>query len=267
VKREAEIQIAHDRVALRHGRRTLAAAPLPAVIDELSRSLVRRPSCGVLPRDVRVWWERGDTTAVAVEIPPHARTVRWLKEGSRADYGPSAKYDEYFIAFPYVELLLIFRGGSLTGYQQLYYRPAPLGTDEELFLPNLYNVAQGYEQRCWVCLVNLRDLSNLSWSDKIAAVVSHTFTAAFNRSSEVHEGNSYWSAAKKVDRRIESLQTWQEATRKNPRFPLEVAWTPAGTTLTAELTSMFDRVAQPLRVATATDLAGVVTRAGREERT
>ena len=262
VMREPEIQIVGDRVTLRQGSQPLVAATLPDVLRELARSSERTPSCGILPRDVRLWCERGDATAVVVEVPPHARTVRWLVDGSRAAYGRGARYAQYFLAFPYVELLLVFRRGGLTGLQQLYYRRAPLGADGELLLPNLYNVAQGYGQRCWVCLANLRDLSGESWPDKVYAVTDHVFAAAFNRSSDVHEGNSYWTAMRDVDPRVASLDAWQEATRQNPRFAIEVPWKAAGTTVTAELSAMLDRVVAPLAVSTATDLAGVVTRAG-----
>ncbi|MFQ5668116.1 MAG: hypothetical protein ACE5I7_17010 [Candidatus Binatia bacterium] len=259
---DPEIHIVAERVTLRQGSRTLVAAPLPAVMQELVRSTQRGPSCGILPRDVRLWYERGDATAMVVEVPPHARSVRWLVEGSRAAFGRGARYTQYFIAFPYVELLLVFRRGALTGFQQLYYRRAPLGEDEELLLPNLYNVAQGYGQRCWVCLANMRDVSRLSWSNKVGAIVDHVFTAGWNRSSEVHEGNSYFSSTRGLDARVATLEAWQAATRCDQRFALEVPWKPAGTTATAELTAMLDEVVPRLAVRTATDLAGAVTRAG-----
>ncbi len=263
---DPEIHIAGDRVVLRQGSQTLITAPLPDVMREIARSTERTPSCGILPKDVRLWLDRGDATAVVIEVPPHARSVRWLVDGSRADYGPHARYAQYFIAFPYVEILLVFRRGVLTGFQQLYYRRAPLGEDEELLLPNLYNVARGYGQRCWVCLVNLRDVSRLSWPDKVRAVVDHIFTTGWNRSSEVHEFNSYFSSTCDIDPRVASLDAWQEATQRNPRFALEVAWKRAGTTVTAEITKMLDQVVPPLAVRSAADLTGVVTRAGASRR-
>jgi hypothetical protein len=266
VTRQPEIQIADDRVVVRQGGQTLITARLSDVVQELTRCAQRAPSCGVLPRDIRVWCERGDAVGVVIEVPPHARTVRWLTDASRAAFGPRAQYQQYFISFPYVELLIVFRRGALTGLQQLYYRREPLDAGEDLLLPNLYNVAQGYGQRCWVCLANLADVSGLSWADKIRAVVDHVFTASFNRSSEMHEGNSYFGTTCGIDPRVASLDAWQEATRENPRFALDVQWRTAGTTMSAELAMMLDRTVEPLAVRSTTDLAGVITRAGSRGR-
>ncbi len=255
----ADVRIVGERVVVRQNGVT-AEHSLAAVVRELLRLAHREPSCPVLPAGVRKWMERGDTTAVAVELPPQARMVRWLADGSRAPFGRGARYERYFVSFPYVELLLVFRQGGLTGYQQLYYRTAPLDEGEELLLPNLFNVANGYDQQCWLCLANLRDVSRLAWPAKLQAVVEHVFGAAFNRSSEVHERNSLWGAmvAAKLDPRVASIEAWQEATRANPRFALEVPWKPANTTVTAELHRMLDQVAGPITIDDAEDLGAVV---------
>jgi hypothetical protein len=260
---DAEVRIIGDRLLVTQEGVT-REAPLALVLRALGDLGHWQPNCGILPRGVRVWMERGDATAVAIELPPQARTVRWLAADSRAAYGRGAKYERYFLSFPYIELLLVFRHGGLTGYQQLYYRNAPLDEDEALLLPNLYNVANGYGQRCWVCLASLADVSDLAWPEKVHKIVEHVFGAAFNRSSEEHESNSLWGAMAKrrLDPRVQTVEAWQAATRENPRFALEVAWKRANTTVTQELTAMLDHVAMPLTVATAADFGQVVTLAG-----
>lgn len=261
---DAEIRVVGNRVSLSDGNGVAIEAPLPKVIDEILRARGHRPSCPVLPAGVRMWIERHDVTAVAVESPPQARNVRWLSSDSGSPYGRGATYRRYFLAFPYIILLLIFRRGSLTGHQQLYYRTAPLDAGGDLLLPNLYNVARGYGQRCWVCLANLRDVTPLSWPGKIRAVQEHVFNAAFNRSSEEHEGNSYYEPKNGgIDSRVETVDAWQEATRQNPRFALDVPWKPANTTVTKELDAMLDAVMPRLEVRSADDLRGVLTRARR----
>ncbi len=263
-----ELAIVGDRVILRDRGGVVLDAPLARVLEEMRRAGDRQPSCLVLPGGARRWLERRDLTAVAIELPPQARMVRWLADGSRLRYGQRAAYERYFLSFPYVELLLVFRGGTLTGYQQLYYRTASIEQGEDLLLPNLYNVAEGYGQLCWLCLVNMRDVTRLSWPAKINAVVEHVFGAAFNQSSEVHEGNSYWGAMRDLDPRLASPEAWQKATRENPRFALDVAWRPANTTVTAELLAMLDHIEAPVRVETAADLSNILTRAaGRGGRT
>jgi hypothetical protein len=260
---DPEIQIVGDRVNVRAGGDTLVTLRVADFLPRLARALEQPPSCGILPDGVRVWHERGDAVALAVEVPPQVRSVRWLAEGSAAHFGHGARYGQHWIAFPYIELLLVFRGGALTGFQQLYYRLEPLETGEDLLLPNLLNVAKGYGQRCWLCLANMRDVSRLAWPEKIRAVVDHVFSAAFNRSAEEHEGNSYWSAMRKIDPRVASIEAWEAATRQNPRFPLEVGWKAARTTVSAELAAMLDQVIAPAALETATDLAGLMSRGGR----
>jgi hypothetical protein len=263
VSTEPEIQIADGRAAVRHGDKTLAEAPLGSFVRQIADASDRRPSLGILPARVRYCCERRNATAVVIEVEPQARTVNWLAEGSKTPYGRGAQYQRHFLSFPYIVLLVVFRGGALTGYQQLYYRNAPLGEDEALMLPNLYNVAQGHGQRCWLCLQFLPDLSELPWPKKIDAIVDHVFSAAYNQSSEQHEGNSYWSAAKAVDPRVATLEAWEQATRESHRFALEVPWEPAGESATGVLMGMLDRVVSPFNPCKAADLSTLIALANR----
>jgi hypothetical protein len=262
-----ELRIRGDRVSVRQGRKVLVDAPLDRFVESIARASDRGLEPDVLPRGVRLWWRRGDAVAIAVELGPQARTVRWLADDSEVPFGRGARYRDAFLSFPYIILLLVFRGGGLTGQQQLYYRTDSLDTGEDLLLPNLYNVAKGYGQRCWLCLQNLLEVNRLpSWSAKIAAVGDYVFSAAFNQSSERHEGNSYWGAMKALDPRLKSVEAWEAATRENAFFALDVKWKPAGVTASAELRSMLDHVVAPSSLESATDLAGLVAGAGRKQR-
>jgi hypothetical protein len=217
-----------------------------------------------------VWQAGSKTLDIPLESLVHqvVQSADRAPEKSRNPYGPRAKYQEVFLAFPYIILLLVFRRGALTGLQQLYYRTAPLDEGEELLFPNLLNVAKGYGQKAWVCLQHVpSDVNTLAWPKKIDLIVDHLFTAAFNRSSEVHEGNSYWGSMKSIDPRIETIEAWQEASKKNPLFILEMPWKPAGTTVSAELESMLNQVATAPSVENVTKLVGWITRArGRSRR-
>ena len=263
---EPEIRILGDRVEVRQGRKTLQQAPLAAVLAAVAATAQHAPSCGIVPQGVRLWYERRDAVAVAIEIPARARTVRWLSDRSPAPYGRRARYEECFLGFPFMVILIVLRRGELTGVQQLYYRREPLDAGENLLLPNLCNVAQGYGLRCWLCLQNLQPLVRLTWPQKVAAIAEHVFSAAFNESSERHEGNSFWTSHPPVDPRVATLGAWREATRKNAWFALELPWRPAGTTASVELASMLDRVVAPSRVHTAADLWSLISTAKRGER-
>jgi hypothetical protein len=256
-----ELRISGEQVTAYVGRRRVGRTSVPEALARLAGLEGRGPGLRLLPRGVRVWYERGDAVAVAVEVAPQCRTLRWLAEDSKKPFGPGARYREYFLAFPWVVLLLVLRGGMLTGYQQLYYRKASLDAGEELLLPNLPNVAEGYGQRCWVCLQMLQRAGPLAFETLIAKVVEHVYTAAFNKSSEVHEGNSWFGAMRDLDPRVASPAAWEAATRQNRAFPLEVEWRPAGTTATRELAAMLDRVVAPARPRNAADLATLLVHA------
>ncbi len=263
--RSHEVRISGERVSVHLGARRIGETTVAQALERLAALEGRLPAWHVIPRGARMWVPRGDALAVAVEVPPQARTLRWLAADSKRPFGPGARYHEYFLAFPWVVLLLVLRGGMLTGYQQLYYRTAPLGPDEELLLPNLPNVAQGYGQRCWVCLASLQRVAPMPFEELIPKVVEHVFTAAFNRSSEQHEGNSWWGEMRGLDPRVASPEAWQAATQAKRSFPLEVAWRPAGTTASAELRQMLDRVVPPVRPCNAADLSTLLVHAASGE--
>lgn len=252
-----ELRLVGERAVVEQGGRRLAQAPVARFVEHLVRA-AGLPGPGVLPRGTRMVLERRDAVALAVELAPGARTVRWLADDSRVPFGRGALYQERFLSFPWLVLLVVLRGGELTGLQQLYYRRESLDQGEELCLPNLYNVAEGYGLRCWLCLQQAHPVAELPFARKLEGVAQHVFGAAFNRSAERHEGNSYWSRLP-CDPRVASLDAWERATRQNPLFALEVSWTRAGTTLGVELAAMLDRVVAPLAPRRAQDLCGLVS--------
>jgi len=217
------------------------------------------PGCGTLPVGVRHWIQRGTTVGLAIEIAPSARSVQWVADDSPAPYGDAAVYEKRYLSFPYVEILLVLHDGELTNQQQLFYRREPLGDEDTLLLPNLLNVSpNAYGQTAWLCLANLRTIGKQSWQQKIATVVQHTFSAKFNRSSEEHEGSSYWQVMRDVDPRVSSVTAWHDETRANPCFALEVPWRRAARGVTEELTSMMEQVQAAATPRTAEDLAGIL---------
>jgi hypothetical protein len=258
---EPELQITGGEIQVRSRRKTLATARLGDFVRALAAASGSGPDV-VLPRGVRILRRRGEMLGVAVEVPPGARRVRWIADDSTAPFGAGARYHELSLAFPFVIIVLVLHGGRPTGLQQLFYRRAPLERpDDPLLLPNMYNVAKGYDQMCWLCLQHLRVKPDGSPGETISAAVDHVFSAAFNRSSDVHEGNSYWEMMRDVDARVSSIEAWENATRADRFFALSVPWRSADTSVQAELDSMLAQVDTGLPPEpTATHLAGLVTR-------
>lgn len=255
------VRIEGEAAVLVSGRQERARVSVRRLVEELARGIERGPSCGVLPDRVRLWSERGDCVGLAIELPPGPRTVRVLREDSKSPFGPSARYREATLSFPWVVLPIVFHRGALTGMAQLYYRTRPLAEGSDLLFPNLYNVARGYGLPCWLCLANLGDVSSLPWPAKVHAIVDHVFGAGWNRSSEVHEGNSYWGSTSGLDPRVASIEAWEAATREQPMFACQVQWKAAGSTIHAELERMARQLGAGPPIENAAQLAGCVTRA------
>lgn len=262
---EREVSIKGRAVHVRAGRRTVACAPLASFVKSLAGAWGHRSE--LLPAGTRLVIERRDALGLAVELLPQARTVRWIEDGSRAPFGKGALYRERFLSFPYMIVLLVLRGGALTGVQQLFYRTAPLErASDPLLLPNLPNVARAYGLRCWLCLAGMSPPPAAGVAATVRAVLDHLFSASFNRSSDVHEFHSYWAEMRVVDPRVASLDAWEQATRDNRLFAGHVRWRAAGTTIGGELEAMLDRVVAPFSPgSSAEDVEALVHQAGAGE--
>lgn len=217
------------------------------------------------PRQVRLMVERGSrpATGVVIEMPPGPRQVRWIREDSHDPFGPDCEYREYRLSFPWVVLVIVFVNGRLSNLQQAFYRTGPIESlDDDLRFTNLLNVAQGYDQESWVCLVNLHDsLGGMDWERRIRIVTEHFWRAAFNRSAEEHEGNSFWGNLRGLDPRLETPEAWEAATLADPYFTLHVDWPSAPQSLRGTLEHMLDRAAPTRSIERVEQLVTLIQRA------
>jgi hypothetical protein len=259
----ALIEIQGDTVRLALAESPGVAVKLATFVDTLAQWVERRAFPGVLIDGVRFVRTRGPATGVCLEVPPQVRTVRWLADDSPAHYGPGARYEQVRLAFPYIVIIVTFWHGALTGKQQLFYRAAPVRSEgDALCFPNLYNVADGYGQVCWLCLQKLGTLDTVPWDAKLHCIVEHLWSA-FNRSSEVHEGHSYWGKMRHVDRRLRTLAAWQQASAKDPTFVLSVRWQPAGLTIRQVMDQQLAATTSNRRITTDKDLVTLLLRTAK----
>jgi hypothetical protein len=205
----------------------------------------------------------GRTTGVVIEMPPGPREVRWVSDATRDAEG-LGRTERRHLSFPWVVLVLVFVDGELSNLQQAFFRTAPIGSlADPLCYTNLLNVARGYDQESWVCLVNIeRSLARLTWEQRVQVVTRHFWEAAYTRSSEINEGNSYWSCTRGLDPRLASAEAWERATREHPYFALDIPWHPTGHTLGSTLTRMLDVVSPWRPIEGADQLATLIQQEG-----
>jgi hypothetical protein len=240
---EDTIEIAGQEVTLKRGGTVVVKVALADFLDNLAQqqSWAAFPDGSVLPDCVRLIYRRGPATVLVLELFPEVREVRWISNLSPQPFGPGTQYQAVTLAFPYIVIFVLFQSGCLTGIQQLFYRNEAISSENDaLYLPNLLNVSEGYGQKCWLCLANMTDLSKLPWNKKVHRVLEHFWEAGFNRSSEHHEKNSYWqkTTAARLDPRLNSVESWQAATKEDPLFMLKIRWKPAELTVAQVVQSM-----------------------------
>jgi hypothetical protein len=257
---DIRLEIVGERVVCKQGGRETLSAHLSDFLEAVLHRADAMLLPDAIPEGVRFIRRRGEVVVLVLEEQAQVRTVRWLADDSPAPLGRGARYRTARLAFPFVILILAFREGGLTGYQQCFYRASPLRSlQDPLYFPNLYNVASAYRQACWLCLTGLKDnLTGLLWEEKLRAVRKHFWGAAFNASSEIHEGMSYWRAMRGVDPRVASLDAWEAATKQDPFFPLTVLWRPAGKTVGQVLIEMLNAIAPHRPPSSAAELGALL---------
>jgi len=253
---DLRIEIAGEEVVCRQDGSAVLTVPLKEFVTALAERTDSSALPEAIPEGVRFLRRRGDAMVLVMEERPKVRTVRWLADESPAPFAKGAIYRMARLSFPFVLVIVVFRGGRLTGHHQCFYRTEPFEKlTDPLLYPNLYNVAEGYGQKCWLCLASLQqDLRPLSWNDKVRAIRAHLWGGAWNQSSEVHEGNSYWSTLRGIDPRLANLAAWEQATREDPYFTLQVPWKPAGETVGDVMEAMLAMAAAPAPPASAAQL-------------
>ncbi len=210
----------------------------------------------ILPDGVKAAFSQGPVTIWVYESPPRVYSLRWLANDSPARFGREAKYRTVRLALPYLVLLTVFAtepNGQLCLSQrnECYFRTAPLrGVTDELLYPALLNCSKMVDPDgrvlSWLCTQHLnfavlareRDL-NRRLCASFRALRHCLLETGFNYSSEHHEGASWFSESVGIDPRISSVEQWEEASRHDPLFVLEVPWLRTGLTLGETVDALF----------------------------
>jgi hypothetical protein len=120
---------------------------------------------------------------------------------------------------------------SLIGCNELYFRNEPLKSKEDMLgFPALLNVSRieiKGRSRSWICTQYLECPAQAPWPTQLASLLDHTWNGAFNRSSEHHEGASWYGESKGIHKELHPISRWEKASKKNDSFALSIPWKPA----------------------------------------
>jgi len=192
-------------------------------------------------------------TIVVHQSAPAIYNFKWIAKDSVIRSGRDAKYRNVRIALPYVILLATFQDGLLTMDNECYFRTSPLNKiDDGLLYPALLNVSKfpntsNNRALTWICTQHLNfgkvhegpELTR--FRDSVAALWQCLIGAGFNYSSEANEGASWYGESCKVDKRIATIEDWQDATREDPLFAIDVPWLDTGHSLKKMCQRIFKR--------------------------
>jgi hypothetical protein len=219
----------------------------------------RMDSGGVLPDGVKVVLSRGPATIWVHQTPPCVMSLKWIAEDSAVKFGRGTNYRTVRIALPYLIVLGVFSPGE-NGWLQLsqanecFFRTAPLeSVDDALLYPALLNASKFQPQEgrplAWICTQFLDRRTFIGEPDTgkrmrlgFKALMHCLLETGFNYSSEHHEASSWFTESTMVDKRIATVDKWQEATVKDPLFVLEVPWLKTGLTLKQMAERIFDNL-------------------------
>ena len=273
------------RAALPEG--TAAAMKLEDLLERI-RPGVPDSRGTILPDGVKCVVPTGDGCILVHQTPPRVYNFRWIAADSKAEFGPGTNYRRVRLALPYLIVLAVFeraRGDLLRlgSRNECFFLNEPLdlkGLETELCYPALLNCSRFPDRPeyplSWICTQHLSSreqarVQTLEQSLRIGlrALLHHLLESGFNRSSEHHELNSWFSesVAAGIDPRIASVDNWERATALDPLFVLEVPWLRTGLSLgkAAERIVQARGHAGP-RVTCADDVARVILNAKPKRR-
>lgn len=248
---ETSITIKGDTASLVTPEGNEVALPLKELFERLDAA--SETARGVHPPGVRMVDSAGPLTVWVFEIPPGIRQLKWIAEDSPVPFGRGAQYRMVRIALPYLVILAVFRQGVITDHSECFFRVRPLEDErtDTLLYPALLNCsrfqpAQG-RPLSWICTQKLSRRDVMTERDPrrrmqkgLRALCRCLLETGFNLSSDFHEASSWFSESKKVDPRVSSVEAWQEATRADPLFTLNVPWLETGKTVQQVVDRIFE---------------------------
>jgi hypothetical protein len=230
----------------------------------------------VVPDGVKCVLSRGRTTIWVHETPPRTYNFRWITANSPAPFGRGTQYRDVRISLPYLVVFAVFGADRpvphhLGNANECFFRTKPFGSlDDELRYPALLNCSKypipDGRPLAWICTQHLDATRFLGEADPnkcmrlgFQELLRTLLSTGFNLSSEKHEGSSWFTESAGVDPRVATVEAWEQATRKDPFFVLDVPWLETGHTVRQVAERIFaNHGARAATYRTSADVARVV---------
>jgi hypothetical protein len=266
VSRTHSIELTDGLVKLKRGSICTKTVKLEDLARAIAATADRPPLFpGVIPETVRWVEPRGPFMCVVTELETAPRTVRWIRDNSPADYGDKVTYEMRRLSMPFIIVPLLFQGPRLVDARLFYRTRRMKGTleENELYRPNLLNVSDvpgPAGKKTWLCIQYV-DVRGRDWYEKVRAVGNDVMFGVFNRSSERHEGHSYYGDSVKdpCDPRVGNVVEWAKATKQDPYFTLSLPWQPADMTVRDIVSELLGRGSRSREFKTQADLIAVAS--------
>jgi len=183
----------------------------------------------VLPEGTRFAYTKGNRSVIVIEQKPQIRTASFsedLIDGDDAQRAIDQTVEGYrfALAFPYIYFVMVFDKERFS-FQEVYFRNKSLKSMSDTFclapLPNTFYIGNGMIDHNGICMgddeFNQEIKKHTTISEKCETVISNFWQRTF--SGDLGQGDY-----KSVDSRIKNLATWQENSKKDSLFVLEIAW-------------------------------------------
>lgn len=181
----------------------------------------------LFPKNCRFCYMKGETTILVIEQDPQVRSLLFDKGITRETYFSTSEQERFSLALPYVIFILLFQQKCFTN---LYcaWRSAPLtNLSDRLCRPLLPNIHSNLS----VCMGG--DFSNEGGAvcEQVENVLNHFWSSQFN-----NDLSDLWWQKHTFDSKLAPLTLWEEYTRLDPLFVLNVAFPWSQKTLKQMLT-------------------------------
>lgn len=216
---------------------------LMAQLAGVTPGMVKQPM--FVPPDGTKWFLHGKKVNVLVhQTPPSMQRLKWVKRDEHdPDEGKGGKFKEVNLALPYVTIMAaIGKQGMVLGSNECFFSNWPIKTlGDRLCYPALLNCSKWQQPTgnalSWICTQWLSQKNKSDLNSQLRHSVQELFACllgtGFNYSSEMNEGNSWFTATQKakVHPDIVTVAKWEKRSKKEPMFVLDVPWLETGLTV------------------------------------